>query len=71
MRNDLSLSSVKKLLQEKYANKGVEIIGNDRIVVLTEEEISTSLQSSIIRDCPNFAIVFFTKQGYSDRMKLS
>lgn len=62
-----TLSSVKLSLTQRFSSRGVEFIGNDRVVVLSEEPISEALQTSILRECQNFAVVFFTKSVYQSR----
>lgn len=62
-----TLTEVKDRLKAKFSDKGYEIRGNDRIIVVSDNELSEAAQKSVMKDCDRFAVVFFTRAEFNAR----
>lgn len=63
-----TLSEVKAALQKKFADRGMEIRGQDRIIVVTEQVLSDAVKKSVVKECSSFAVVFFTREYFDSHI---
>lgn len=58
-----TLSDVKAILRYKYPKLNIK--GNDRVIIITDEELSAAVINNIYKESSPFATVFMTTAGYN------